>query len=503
MWLRYRLRQKNKPNQAAPRSKPLEMHARCIPMRRSIRTWQAGSLQAAREVRLDDENRDTTELSAVRMRDCVLATFRCFVSPSTMEPYPDVASGRRIDKRDAYTQVQIDGADGDSRETEIPGVTYGKIVGFDRYIKFIQTFFFSMTLQASWEELYIGFAPGLYNGGPTPLVYCMLLAWLGCIAIFASLTEMASFDPNVGAQYRWCARYAPPLFTPRFWGLLQGWITVFGWIFTCAGPPFINGTLIQGLIILTREDFVPQRWHGTLLSWAILALPIACNKWCRKILAPLETLLGITHLRFFPITVIVLAVTAKHSSKKYVEATTTTGISGWTGPDVQLCIGLLTLAFTLGAFDGVLHMGNEIRDAPREIPRAMIYSVISNGAMAFLMVITLLYTIGNPEAALSTPTGYPIIQIFCSRTGWKAAPVVLTLMQIWAGIGSLFGVLASVSRLTCKPSIGQTRYLSTSCHRCRGFSQRQWSAVLRVFWSCQRYVQYLFPRDLTGNLRST
>ena len=66
-----------------------------------------------------------------------------------MEAYPDVASGRRIDKRDADTQVQIDGADEDSRETEIPGVTYGNIVGFDRYIKFIQTFFFSMTLQAS------------------------------------------------------------------------------------------------------------------------------------------------------------------------------------------------------------------------------------------------------------------------------------------------------------------------------------------------------------------
>ena len=225
---------------------------------------------------------------------------------------------------------------------------------------------------------------------------------------------------------------------------------------------------------------MPQRWHGTLLSWAILALPVACNTWCRKILPPLETLLGITHLLFFPITVIVLAMTAKHSSKKYVWATTMTGISGWTDPGVQWCTGLLTPAFTLGAFDGVLHMGDEIRDAPRKIPRVMIYSVISNGAMAFLVVITLLYTIGNPETALSTPTGYPIIQIFYLGTGWKAASVVLTLMQIWAGIGSLFGALASVSRLTCKPSLGQTRYLSTSGHRCRGFFQRQWSAVLRV-----------------------
>src|SRR5215469_9979580 len=35
-------------------------------------------------------------------------------------------------------------------------------------------------------------------------------------------------DPAVGAQYRWAARFAPA--APRFWGLIQGWLTIFAWI---------------------------------------------------------------------------------------------------------------------------------------------------------------------------------------------------------------------------------------------------------------------------------
>ena len=182
----------------------------------------------------------------------------------------------------------------------------------------------------------------------------------------------------------------------------------------------------------------------------MVAIALAGNVWSRKILPPLETLLGITHLLFLPITVIVLVVMAPHSSNSFVWATTTTGLSGWTNPGVQWCIGLLTPAFTLVSIDGVIHMSNEVHDPARKVPKSMIWSILINGALAFLMVITLLYTIGDPEAALTSTTGYPIIQIFYQATGSKAGTVVLTSMIIWAGMGSMFGSFASVTRLTCQ-----------------------------------------------------
>ena len=129
---------------------------------------------------------------------------------------------------------------------------------------------------------------------------------------------------------------------------------------TCAQAPFVNGTLIQGLIILCRPDYVPKPWHSTLLMWAYLAIPLAANIWCRKILPPFEIAIGITHVVFFIVTIVTLVATAAYSSNEFVWTTTTTGLSGWQSPGVQWCIGLLTPAFSLLGFDGVLHMGQQI-----------------------------------------------------------------------------------------------------------------------------------------------
>lgn len=125
----------------------------------------------------------------------------------------------------------------------------------------------------------------------------------------------------------------------------------------CAQVPFVNATLIQALFILCRLGYIPQRWHSTLLMWACLAVPLGCNVFCRRILPPLERLLGVTHVVFFIIPIATLDAMAPHGSNDFVWTTTTTGLSGWKSPGLQWCIGLLTPAFSLVSFDGVLHVG--------------------------------------------------------------------------------------------------------------------------------------------------
>jgi amino acid transporter len=53
------------------------------------------------------------------------------------------------------------------------------------------------------------FAAGLTNGGPTALVWGMLLSVSGTLALAASLSEMASICPVAGAQYHWTYMFAP------------------------------------------------------------------------------------------------------------------------------------------------------------------------------------------------------------------------------------------------------------------------------------------------------
>jgi choline transport protein len=71
----------------------------------------------------------------------------------------------------------------------------------ERYISLVPSVAFNAVLQASWSAVAVSFQAGLLNGGPTSLVWGMLLSWVGTTAVAASLAEMASMNPSVGAQY--------------------------------------------------------------------------------------------------------------------------------------------------------------------------------------------------------------------------------------------------------------------------------------------------------------
>ena len=98
---------------------------------------------------------------------------------------------------------------------------YGPVDKLDRYLSSKPIISFGLTLQASWEAVAISFQSALLNGGPSALVYGMLLSTFGSSAMAATLAEMASINPAVGAQYRWTAMLAPRNCNPRFLGYLQ------------------------------------------------------------------------------------------------------------------------------------------------------------------------------------------------------------------------------------------------------------------------------------------
>ena len=116
------------------------------------------------------------------------------------------------------------------------------------------------------------------------------------------------------------------------------------------------GTVIQGLITLNNDEYVPQRWHGTLLVWACLAIPLLCNVYARRILATLEIVGGITHLVFMIVVVVILVVLSPRSSASFVFTQSVTGLSGWTDPGISWCLGLLSATFPLSGMQTALFL---------------------------------------------------------------------------------------------------------------------------------------------------
>lgn len=161
-------------------------------------------------------------------------------------------------------------------------------------------------------------------------------------------------DPVVGAQYRWSAQFAP--IWPRFWGLFQGWMTVFAWVTCAAASPAYLAEGVQALMLLNDESYVPQAWHTTLLMCAFVLPPVAANLWFKEILNPMETVGALGHGAFWIASMILLGVTGARSSNAFVWKNITNDVSGWTSPGISFGIGLLPIAFPITSFDGVLHM---------------------------------------------------------------------------------------------------------------------------------------------------
>lgn len=62
-------------------------------------------------------------------------------------------------------------------------------------------------------------------------------------------------------------------------------------------------------------------------------------------------------------------------------------------------------------------MSEEVRDAGRALPKSMIWSTVLNGALAWVMLITFCFAIGDVDDALGSPTGYPFMEVFLNATG--------------------------------------------------------------------------------------
>ena len=95
----------------------------------------------------------------------------------------------------------------------------------------------------------------------------------------------------------------------------------------------------------------------------------------------------------------------------------------------------------------MLHLSNEMKDAPRKVPQSMVISVLVNALLAFAFVLILLFFMGDPTTALTTPTGYPVIEIYLQATGSITGATVLTCFIIVPAAVCQFSIFASVTRL--------------------------------------------------------
>ena len=125
---------------------------------------------------------------------------------------------------------------------------------------------------------------------------------------------------------------------------ILGWVTVFAWQSNIAAVGYLAATQIQALILLNYESYVYERWHGSMLFWAVVIISICVNVFGIKILPHLETMAGILHVCLFFIFFVPFIYLSPHPRAAAV-FTDFENNSGWKSNAVSWCIGLLAVTY--------------------------------------------------------------------------------------------------------------------------------------------------------------
>ncbi|KAK6439601.1 hypothetical protein LTR95_004191 [Oleoguttula sp. CCFEE 5521] len=340
--------------------------------------------------------------------------------------------------------------DGDNDAQQLS--TLGYKSQLKRNFGFFSVLGLTTTVMATWEAFSVVFVSVLTNGGAVALIYGFIFCFIGTLATCLSLAEFASMSPTSAGQYLWAAELAPKQHR-RFISWLFGWVTFWGWQLTTASPAFLAATIIQALLVLNHPDtYVYQRWHGSLIYWLITLLGVAINITFAKFLPKMEGFLFIWHVAGFFAVLIPLVYLGPQNTASFV-FTSSADAGAWSSMSMGLafCVGLVTSTFPFVGYDAAAHMSEEIKDAAKVVPRAMVATIVINGALGFAMIIALLFSMGDIEAVLEAPVsqaGYPFIQIYYqavkSLNGTNAMVSVTLVIVIFAN----WGLLAGASRTT-------------------------------------------------------
>jgi choline transport protein len=224
-----------------------------------------------------------------------------------------------------------------------------------------------------------------------------------------------------------------------------GWLTCLGWQAFCASGAFLSAGMIQGLIILTDNSYVPQPWQSMLLFWAVIFFCVFVNTVISSWLPKLESMILVVHiLGFFGILLPLLTLGPRAPASQVFGQFINTG--GWQTNGLSFMVGLLGNVYTFFGADGPIHMSEEIQNASTVVPRAIVASITLNGAMGFGMCLTLLFVIGDIEKALNTPTGQPFMQIFLGAVQSVSGAAGMSAIVIALAVSSTVGIVASSSR---------------------------------------------------------
>ena len=122
-----------------------------------------------------------------------------------------------------------------------------------------------------------------------------------------------------------------------------------------ASAAFLSGTMVQGLVKLNHPDYALQRWHGTLIFYAVVFFSLFINTYLARILPEIEALVLLFHVMGYFAILVPLVYLAPHGSARSVFAEFTND-GGWSPKPLSFFIGTSTGMFSFIGTSRLIYM---------------------------------------------------------------------------------------------------------------------------------------------------
>ena len=177
------------------------------------------------------------------------------------------------------------------------------------------------------------------------------------------------------------------------------------------------------------------------MFWAVLVVCTLVNIFCSRYLDRINKICIFWTAASVIIILVTLLVMSDHRrSGEFVFAHYDSSTSGWPA-GWAFFVGLLQAAYTLTGYGMVAAMCEEVQNPHREVPKAIVLSVVAAGITGLLYLIPILFVLPNVEMLRKVASGQPIGLVFKVATGSAGGGFGLLFLvlgiMMFAGIGSL------------------------------------------------------------------
>ena len=288
-------------------------------------------------------------------------------------------------------------------------------------------FSFALSISGLFGTVMTTFSYPLFAGGAASVIWCWLIAGAGALCLALSIAEIASAYPTSGGMYFTLKYLAPPRYTPVI-AWYVGWPNLIGQI--CGNASASYGAaqmMLAAVSIGTDFSYYPTQGHVIAVMAAISVLHGAVNSLSTSWLHRFSSFYAVFHIGVLVAAWIVLLVMQKDKhTAEYAFTHVEPQEGAWTPTGFSFLFGFLSVSWTMTDYDAAAHIAEEVKDPARVVPKSIAFALTFTYLVGWVFNIILVFCMGDPTEALSSPIGQPVVQIFYNVMG-KGPSILFTV----------------------------------------------------------------------------